>query len=85
MKLARCAVVRSCQSYKPYKLTTASTDVSASSARSACQAGSLAVSPRSVARCPPAEEPAATMKSGSPPNWATFARAQATAALTSVI
>jgi len=46
---------------------------------------SMAVSPASVAKWPPAEHPAATMNSGSPPNSPTWARAQAIAALTSVI
>ena len=66
-------------------LTTASTEVSASAGRSACHCGSLAVSPARVAKCPPAEHPAATMKLGSPPKWSTLACAHAMAALTSVI
>ena len=48
-------------------------------------AGSLPVSPASAERCPPAEQPATAMKSRSPPNLSTLARAHAIAVLTSVM
>ena len=68
MNRSRSGVERSCQSYRPYTLTTASTEVSASAGSSACHCGSLAVSPAKVAKWPPAEHPATATKLGSPPN-----------------